>query len=368
MKIAVSADCFSAFTSGFPVRGMMLELIRMRRDDAFVLFYTKRPTPKALSSFYEEVNHLPNVEVRYFRYSRKGVALRRMFSLPVADGLEGFDLFLNPGHPEYWHNLHVPHICSIADFSTIKGLSTFRHAWFYKYFNRFSWRHLFGKIDVLVPISRFTEGDLHGFWPQYAHKTHVVLNGIDNMWFDDKVEPCNLPQLGGGKYFIWWGLMSRRKNIVNLLEAYKRAKGENARLPKLLLVGKIEPYMEHLKERFSEDVVHIPFQDGYVLKGLVRNSAGLVFPSFYEGFGLPVIESFSQGVPVACSDVTSLPEIADGRALLFDPHDVEAMKRSILELADTVPDRQALTAYATKYTYRSAAQQYSAIINKLTEA
>lgn len=365
MKIAVSADCFSAFTSGFPVRGMMLELIRMRQNDKFVLFYTRRATPEALFDFYGEINNLPNVEVRYFKYSRKIVALRRMCSLPLTERLYGFDLFINPGNPEYWQNIHVPHICSIADFSTIKGLSTGKYAWFYKYFNRFAFRYMFAKIDVVVPVSRFTETDLHKFWPRYAHKTHVVLNGIDDMWFDRRADFFAIPQLDGAPYFIWWGLISRRKNIANLIEAYKKAKKEDPELPKLLLVGNTETYMEHIKDSFTNDIVNIPFQDGYVLKGLVRNSKGLLFPSFYEGFGLPVIEAFSQGVPVACSDVSSLPEIANGLALLFNPYDVKSIKRSILEMKNMKNGKEKRMAYASKYTYRAAAQQYSSIINKL---
>ena len=78
MKIAVSADCFASFTSGFPVRGMMLELIKLNPEIQFQLYYTLRPWPENLADFYDEINSQPNVEVRYFKDSRKVIALKRL--------------------------------------------------------------------------------------------------------------------------------------------------------------------------------------------------------------------------------------------------------------------------------------------------
>ena len=365
MKIAVSADCFSSFTSGFPVRGMMLNLIKIRKEDKFVLFYTKRETPSRLDAFYQDINNLPNVEVRYFKYRRKSVALRRMFQLPLIKETSEFSLFINPGCPEYWSTINVPHICSIADFSTLKGLSTGKYAWFYKTFNKYALYTLFKKIDIIVPISRFTENDLHSFWPQFKNKTHVVLNGIDDVWFNDRFDSCDCNPFVDQPYFIWWGLISRRKNLDNLIEAYKIAKLKNQSIPKLLLVGRFEEYMEYIKNKFDDNIAFIPFQDNYVIKSLVKHSKGLLFPSFYEGFGLPVIEAYSQGVPVACSNVSSLPEIASNKALLFDPYNIEDIAESIIELATLKYDSCEYKEYASNFTYRNAAKAYSIIIDSL---
>lgn len=364
MRIAVSADCFASFTSGFPVRGMMLNLIKKRSYDTFLLYYTKRPKPPMLHSFYDEINELPNVEVRYFKYGRKTVALRRLLKLPLVNRCD-FDLFINPGNLEVWPNIKVPTIGSIADFSTLKGLSTGRYAWFFKYYSKWTLKYTFSKLDVIVPISHFTENDLLSFWPQFKPKLNVVHNGIDDMWFDEHVEPCPINPFSGQKYFIWWGLISRRKNIDNLIKAYNLAKHENPGLPNLLLVGKVEGYMEHIKDTLSDNIQNIPFQDNYVLKGLVRHSEGLIFPSFYEGFGLPVVEAFSQGVPVACSNVTSLPEVADGYALLFDPDNIKEMKDKMLQLAVSEYDSASLKRYAHSFSYKKAAEKYSEIIDAL---
>lgn len=364
MKIIVSADCFSSFTSGFPVRGMMLQLIKKRSNDTFVLYYTNRPTPTKLDGFYKEINSLPNVEVRYFKYSRRMVALRRLLHLPLIEQQDDVSVFINPGRPEFWPNIKVPHICSIADFSTLKGLSTGKYAWFYKYFNRLDMRYLFDKIDTIVPISYYTEKDLIEFWPKHSSKTKVVHNGIDNMWFDEKLDTT--PDLFNGEpYFIWWGLISRRKNVINLIKSYKSAKSENPQLPNLLLVGGIEPYMSDITTEFNDTIINIPFQDNYILKTLVRKSSGLIFPSFYEGFGLPVIEAFSQGINVACSCVSSLPEVADGKAKLFNPNSLDEMKQAIIDLWKKPLDANVLMDYSQKFTYSEASRKYSDLIDSV---
>lgn len=366
MKIAVSADCFSSFTSGFPVRGMMLNLIQMRKQDTFVLYYTKRETPKILSCFYDKIHDLNNVEVRYYKYSRTMVAFRRLFGFSLIPKTNEFSLFLNPGCPETCSSLGVPQICSIADFSTLKGHSTGKYAWFYKYFNRWAFKRSFEKIDRIISISHHTKKDLLSFWPQFKSKLFVVYNGIDDLWFNDKVIRCDCNPFKGEPYFIWWGLVSRRKNVETLIEAYKLAKNECSNLPNLLLIGRVEQYMTSIiRGLLNKNIQIIPFQETYVLKDLVQNSSGLIFPSFYEGFGLPVIEAFSRGVPVACSNVSSLPEIVNGHALLFNPYDVLEMKAKIIQLADRHWDKQELIEHAKKYTYYRAAQSYSQIIDNL---
>ena len=161
--------------------------------------------------------------------------------------------------------------------------------------------------------------------------------------------------------------MSRRKNIYNLVTAYKRVKAQFPSLPKLLLVGKIAKYMTDITNEFDTNVVSIPFQDNYVIKSIVRNSRGLIFPSLYEGFGLPVIEAFSQGVGVACSNITSLPEIAAGRAILFNPNDVADMERAIIDLHHIEPHRTELRMYAAQFSYNRAAEEYMKLIKRDTK-
>ena len=368
MKIAVSADCFASFTSGFPVRGMMLELIKLNPEIQFQLYYTLRPWPENLADFYDEINSQPNVEVRYFKDSRKVIALKRLLGLKYVEFDNDVACFLNPGNPEYIRGFHGPTICSLADLSTIKGISTNRHALFFKYWGRVTWEYILPTFSKIVTISDYTKRDVIEIFPKVKNKLITIHNGISTIWFDESCEASDgqLERLGVPRsYFIWWGFVSRRKNISNLIAAYKKARKSNPDLPKLLLVGAIADHMSEIKKELDDDIVNIPFQNDAVLKSLVKNSRGLIFPSWYEGFGLPVIEAFSQGVNVACSDITSLPEVAGGHAILFDPASIDEMVDAIIRLSRHESKSQVLIDYARQFSYRRAAENYMRIIKEI---
>ncbi len=88
------------------------------------------------------------------------------------------------------------------------------------------------------------------------------------------------------------------------------------------------------------------------LEGLYAVASGVVFPSLYEGFGLPVLEAMARGVPVACSNRSSLPEVAGDAALSFDPEDVTAIRQAMERLLDDGPLRARLTAAGTRQAAR----------------
>jgi glycosyltransferase involved in cell wall biosynthesis len=96
------------------------------------------------------------------------------------------------------------------------------------------------------------------------------------------------------------------------------------------------------------------------LEGLYAQAAAFVFPSLAEGFGLPVLEAMARGVPVACSDASSLPEVAGDAALLFDPLDPRAIADAIRRLFDPAvaePLREAGRARAATFTWERCAEQ-----------
>jgi glycosyltransferase involved in cell wall biosynthesis len=108
------------------------------------------------------------------------------------------------------------------------------------------------------------------------------------------------------------------------------------------------------------------------LEGLYRVAAGVVFPSLYEGFGLPVLEAMARGVPVACSNRSSLPEVAGDAALLFDPEDVEAIRTALEQLLRDASLasrlREAGRARAATFTWRRTAELTAASYERAFQA
>jgi glycosyltransferase involved in cell wall biosynthesis len=156
-------------------------------------------------------------------------------------------------------------------------------------------------------------------------------------------------RLGLGDRPVLLSVSAKRphKNLARLLEAIARIPAE--RRPTLVLPGYPTPHEAELRARamalgLDGTVAFpawLPAQD---LEGLYTLADAFVFPSLYEGFGLPVLEAMARGVPVATSDRSSLPEVAGEAALLFDPEDVDAMRAAVERILLDRTERERLRA------------------------
>jgi glycosyltransferase involved in cell wall biosynthesis len=135
------------------------------------------------------------------------------------------------------------------------------------------------------------------------------------------------------------------KNLLALLGALARIPSEDR--PVLVLPGYPTAYEQELRERASSlgvdgDVRFPAWVSNNELEGLWALARAFVFPSLYEGFGLPVLEAMARGVPAACSDASSLPEVAGDAALLFDPHDESVIAEALRRLLNDPALRESL--------------------------
>jgi len=141
--------------------------------------------------------------------------------------------------------------------------------------------------------------------------------------------------LGARRVLLSLSAKRPHKNLASLIGALAAIPPE--RRPLLVLPGYPTWYEQELRERatsagVAEDVRFLGWVSGAEIEGLWSLAEGFVFPSLYEGFGLPVLEAMARGVPVACSNASSLPEVAGDAALTFDPHDRPAITAAIERL------------------------------------
>jgi len=169
----------------------------------------------------------------------------------------------------------------------------------------------------------------------------VVPNGADHLQgreVDDSVllgtELESLP------FLLAVGSGNPGKNHHGLVQAWKLLGRKNARL---VLVGRTRPRVFAM-DRFpaAPGVISLGAVSDGQLKALYRKARGLFLPSFYEGFGLPVLEAMDQGCPVAASNQASLPEVCGAAALAFDPWSSDEMAHAMRVLLDDEPERMRL--------------------------
>ncbi len=151
------------------------------------------------------------------------------------------------------------------------------------------------------------------------------------------------------RYILSLCSIQPRKNLVRLIEAYSSLRGvrPEVKLPQLVLAGKrgwldSETFRAAERNGLGKDLVftgYVPEQD---LAGLYSGAVCFVYPSYFEGFGLPVVEAMQCGVPVIAGNRTSLPEVVGDAGLLFDPFDTQALIKALRQVLDDSEYRESL--------------------------
>lgn len=194
------------------------------------------------------------------------------------------------------------------------------------------------RADGIIAVSRFTRDDILRLLPGTpAEKVKVIYEAADDapdgrQKTEDGIGQATVPTSVSrlpSKYALFIGTFEPRKNIATLLRAAKRVM-DSAPDFELVIVGE-KGWVDDEPARLAQDLAiqdHIHFTgwlDGAAWRRVLRNARVLCMPSLYEGFGLPVLEAMTRGVPVVCSNSSSLAEIAADAALLHNPLDEAAL-------------------------------------------
>ncbi|HAR63787.1 MAG TPA: hypothetical protein DF296_00095 [Candidatus Margulisbacteria bacterium] len=228
------------------------------------------------------------------------------------------------------------------------------------------------RLSHIVTPSHCSKDDVVTFYGIPEDRISAVHNGIDHSKYFKRDKVGSLSILNA-KYHIQPGYilyLSRLehpgKNHVRLIEAFSQLKKSGMLKQKLVLVG--APWNGHEKiyeavkrMDLEKDVIFPGFVEGNDLPHFVSGADLFIYPSLFEGFGIPVIEAMASGIPVACSNTSSLPEIVEDAALLFDPLDCNDIAEKIIAAINDEATRSMLMEkgleQAKRYTWQAAAKK-----------
>ena len=205
----------------------------------------------------------------------------------------------------------------IKNVVTLHDLAVLRHPERFRRWQRVrgrrNIRHL-AKADRVICISRFTADEAMKLTALPASKITVVYNGGDFHADGERVAECcpetHIPE----QFFLFVGSLEPGKNLALLREVYRLAEDRGVEMPALVIVG-VRWQGVGSEGQPPAGWIYLGGQPDEVLVYLYRRAVALVFPTKYEGFGLPVAEAMTLGCPVICSAVASLPEVAGDAAL-----------------------------------------------------
>jgi glycosyltransferase involved in cell wall biosynthesis len=228
------------------------------------------------------------------------------------------------------------------------------------------------KAARIATVSEYSRQDLLDIYKLSPEKVVVTYNGVESSFTPQPSVPNEAEavrkRFGVSRDFLLAvGSLQPRKNLVRLIRAYARLRSEREDFrPQLVIVGRklwlaSEIFDEVKRQRWADDVILTGYVADEDLPALYRAARAFVYPSLFEGFGLPPLEAMASGTPVVTSDVSSLPEITGDAALLIDPNDERALANALIEIMNNDRLRAELRekgiAQAKKFTWREAAEK-----------
>ncbi len=259
------------------------------------------------------------------------------FSVPAALKKHQADVFLSPdGYLSLSTDLPQIPVIHDLNFEHYPQDLPYLYSKYYRhYFPKYA-----NKAVRIATVSDFSKNDIAGQYGIATDKIDVVYNGCNENFKLVSVEVKEETKKkfsNACPYFVYVGAQHQRKNLQNLFHAFDEYKKEGSNY-KLLLSGQKKWWTSEMEEAYSgmqykDDVIFTGRLSDEDLVNVMASSEALVYVSYFEGFGIPVVEAMQCNVPVICANTTSLPEVAGKAALLVNPFDVNEIAAAMKKLA-----------------------------------
>ena len=218
-----------------------------------------------------------------------------------------------------------------------------------RYYDRF-FPKFAQKAAQLATVSEYSRQDIIRSFQIDPEKVNVVFSGNNFAYkplTEEQQELVKRKYTDGCDYFLFVGLIHKRKNLDNIFRAFDKFKENNTNTTKLVVVGdkkwwagEIED--TYLQMQYRDEVLLLGRQPLDVVCELTASAIAMVYTSLFEGFGLPIVDSFNAHVPIITSNVTAMPEIAGDAALLVNPNSPDQLADAMVSLQQDKGLRNAL--------------------------
>ncbi len=341
---------------------LMAALMAVDSENEYVAFYN-RPSEAEVDPPLERLPHLTtNLPTKPWRMSALLAHLARVSQDRLFPGV---DLFHATDHL-------LPRLSRVKGVFTVHDL-IFRfypetHKPLNRWFLTFMMPRFLQAADGVIAVSECTKKDIVRLYGPDEGNIRVIYEGVNPHFRPEPTEVTAAARERYGlseRFILCVSTIEPRKNLTSLLEAYHVLRNQGTE-NKLVIVGKkgwlYESFFRRLRELGLENEVIFPgFVPDEDLPALYSAADLFVFPSLYEGFGLPVLEAMACGAPVVTSNTSSLPEVAGEAALLVDPTSVEELAGDMRRVLEKEELREELRAkgpkQAAKFRWENAARE-----------
>lgn len=366
MRIAILADPLDNQYAGIHVytKELIRALVKYDKENEYILIRQKNQ---------DDFPGLKQVVVPNYPIYTGFQVLRFFLIFPLILRRLKVDAVLEPAHFGPF-NLprRIKRITVIHDLTPIRFPSL--HRWYSQTLQRIFLKGILKRADLIITNSENTSRDVLEYIPECQEKTKRIYLGKDGIYKPENlpavIEKYNLTH----PYFLFTGTLEPRKNLLVLLQAYTKFRNYSKRNIGLIIVGKTgwkaDDILAALDQHpYRNDIQRLGYVERDELPTIYSHALALIYPSIYEGFGLPVLEAMACGTPCILSNSSSLPELGGNAALYFDPKDSETLTKLMIQLeTDPVLQKEMKKKslrQAELFSWRSYAEEFIKLTKKL---
>lgn len=373
-RIGIDARLFGtalAVGIGRYTEELIRHLVELDKDNQYHVFLSK----SASGSFPMYATNLSKTGVDFSHYSYS-----EQFKYPTILKKTDLDLihYTNFNSPVFFTS--IPSVVTIHDLTLWFFPGRGQKSWFRRMAYRFVIKKTCQNAKQIIAITKRTKEDIVELLNINPEKITVVYEAVPNSYKvinnDVKIKKLKHKFNIAKPYIMYVGQWREHKNIIKMIRAFSLLRRRYNVDYQLVMVGKIDNKYPLVKTTVKElgltdQVIFTGYVPDSDLPYMYNGAELFVWPSLYEGFGLPPLEAMACGVPVISSNVSCMPEVLGDAAYYFDPHSVEAMAKSMSDVASSYSLKRELRLkglrQARKYSFEKSAKEtlkiYKQVLN-----